>query len=54
MLKPEYTGKFKKDFKLAVKRGLDPKLLEDVITLLVQEKQLPEKYHDHPLTNSKE
>ncbi len=54
MLKPEYTGKFKKDFKLAVKRGLDTKLLEDVITLLIQEKQLPEKYHDHPLTNSKE
>ena len=52
MLKPEYTGRFKKDFKLAVKRGLDPKLLEDVITLLVQEQQLPEKYHDHPLTNS--
>ena len=25
MLKPEYTGKFKKDFKLAVKRGLEPK-----------------------------
>jgi mRNA interferase YafQ len=54
MLKPEFTGKFKKDYKLAVKRGLKPKLLEDVITLLIQEKQLPEKYHDHPLTNSKE
>lgn len=35
MLKPEYTGKFKKDFKLAVKRGLDTKLLEDIITLLI-------------------
>ncbi len=54
MLKPEYTGKFKKDFKLAVKRGLDTKLLEDVITLLISEKPLPEKYHDHPLTNSKD
>ena len=41
MLKPEYTGKFKKDYKLAVKRGLKPKLLEDVITLLITEKPLP-------------
>ena len=32
MLKPEFTGKFKKDYELAVKRGLKPKLLEDVIT----------------------
>ena len=54
MLKPEFTGKFKKDYKLAVKRGLKPKLLEDVITLLISEKPLPEKYHDHPLTNSKD
>ena len=42
MLKPEFTDKFKKDYKLAVKRGLDPKLLEDVITLLITEKPLPE------------
>ena len=54
MLKPEFTGKFKKDYKLAVKRGLKPKLLEDVITLLISEKPLPEKYRDHPLTNSKD
>ncbi len=54
MLKPEFTGKFKKDYKIAVKRGLKPKLLEDVITLLISEKPLPEKYHDHPLTNSKD
>lgn len=35
MLKVEYQGQFKKDYKLAVKRGCNPKLLADVITMLV-------------------
>ena len=30
MLKSEFTGQFKKDYKLAIKRGIDPKKLEDV------------------------
>ena len=51
MLKVEFTGQFKKDYKLAVKRGCDPKELEKVITLLVNEQPLPEKYRDHALTN---
>ena len=42
MLKIEYQGQFKKDFKLAV------------ISILVSEQPLPEKYRDHALTNSKE
>ena len=29
----KYTNKFKKDFKLAIKRGLNIKLLEDIITI---------------------
>jgi len=53
MLKVEFTGQFKKDYKLAVKRGCDPKELEAVITFLVNEQPLPEKYRDHPLTNSR-
>ena len=53
MLKIEFTSQFKKDFKLAVKRGCDPKELETVITLLVNEQPLPEKYWDHALTNSR-
>ena len=53
MLKVEFTGQFKKDYKLAVKRGCDPKELEKVITLLVEEQPLPEKYRDHALTNSR-
>lgn len=32
MLKPEFTGQFKKDFKLAMKRGCNPNKLSEVIT----------------------
>ena len=53
MLKIEFTGQFKRDYKLAVKRGCDPKELETVITLLATEQSLPEKYRDHALTNSR-
>lgn len=53
MLKVELTSQFKKDYKLAIKRGCDPKELETVITLLVNEQLLPEKYWDHALTNSR-
>ena len=53
MLKPEFSGQFKKDYKLAVKRGCDPKKLEEVISLLCSETPLPEKYRDHALNNSR-
>ena len=54
MLKIEYQGQFKIDFKLAVKRGCDIAELQRVITFLVIEQPLPEKYRDHALTNTKE
>lgn len=54
MLKPEFTGQFKKDYKLAVKRGCDPKKLEKVITLLCNEETLPEEYRDHALVDSRD
>ena len=41
MLKPEFTGQFKKDYKLAVKRGCDPQKLSAVVELLCEEKTLP-------------
>lgn len=44
MLKPEFSGQFKRDYKLAIKRGCDPKKLEEVITLLCNEQPLPEAY----------
>jgi mRNA interferase YafQ len=53
MLKPEFTGQFKKDYKLAVKRGCKPEALQEVITLLMNEQPLPEKYRDHALVNSR-
>lgn len=31
MLKPEFTGQFKRDYKLAIKRGCDSKKLEEVL-----------------------
>ena len=53
MLKIEFTGQFKKDYKLAIKRGCDPKELTSVISTLANEQKLPEKYRDHLLENSK-
>ncbi len=53
MLKVEFTNQFKKDYKLAVKRGCNPKELETVVGFLINEQPLPEKYKDHALVNSK-
>jgi mRNA interferase YafQ len=53
MLKPEFTGQFKRDYKLAIKRGCDPANLQNVITMLVNEQPLPAQYRDHALTNSR-
>lgn len=43
------TGKFKKGLKLARKRGLDIKLLEDVVDKLQYDIPLEAKYKDHAL-----
>lgn len=53
MLKAEFTGQFKKDYKLALKRGCDPAALKTVIKILIKEEPLPEKYRDHALVNSR-
>lgn len=45
----EASTKFKKDYKLIKKRGYDTKLLKEVIDLLADGRQLPEKYCDHSL-----
>ncbi len=49
MLRIRYSSKFKKDFKIIVKRGYDIKLLEEVLNLLCKEQILPHKYLDHAL-----
>ena len=46
----EMSTRFKKDYKLAQKRGYDISLLKEVIGILASGEQLPEKYYDHPLT----
>lgn len=53
MLKAEFSGQFKRDYKLAVKRGCDPKKLEKVVSLLCSDQTLPESYRDHALINSR-
>lgn len=53
MLKPEFSGQFKRDYKLAIKRGFNPKKLEKIITMLCNEQPLPASYRDHALANSK-
>ena len=45
----KWTGKFKKSFKLAKKRGLDLSLLKDVVEKLRVGVRLEEKYKDHEL-----
>ena len=46
------TSQFKKDYKLAMKRGLNISLLDDAITLLSKGEPLSEKYRDHALTGN--
>lgn len=46
------TSQFKKDFKLAMKRGLNIDLLETVIATLALGEPLPDKNKDHALTGN--
>ena len=44
MLTIRYQTAFKKDYKRIVRRGYDVRLLEEVITILAEQKPLPESY----------
>lgn len=44
------TAQFKKDYKLALKRRMNVKLLEDVVAALAMGEPLPEKNKDHGLS----
>ncbi len=46
------TSQFKKDYKLAVKRGFKINLLKEVVSLLANGQPLPEKNKDHALTGN--
>lgn len=45
-----WTTRFKKDYRQAMKRGLNIDLLDDVIRTLAKGETLPEKNRDHELT----
>lgn len=49
MLTLKVTSQFKKDYKLAKKRGYNMDLLESVLQMLLQSETLPIKYRDHAL-----
>ena len=46
------TNKFKKDYKLAMKRGRPMNLLDDVVAILANGGVLPDKNKDHALTGN--
>lgn len=50
LVKP--SSHFKKDLKIAAKRGYDINLLTNVIKLLAAGSPLPEKYKDHSLNGN--
>ena len=56
MKEPKYTVKFttqfKKDYKLAMKRGLKISLLEGVVAALAMGETLPDANKDHSLTGN--
>lgn len=45
----EYSGKIKKDIKLALKRGLNMEFFKKVVILLEEDGKLPAKYKPHVL-----
>ena len=52
MLDIQYEKSFKKDYKRMLKRSSNPQNLQDVLTLLVNQQPLPEKYRDHNLSGN--
>jgi len=49
MYKLEQSNLFKKDIKLAKKRGLDMHFIDEVVSLLVMNGKLPQKFKPHLL-----
>ena len=46
------SSRFKKDLKLAIKRGLNISLLDEIVTTLQKGEPLPAKNKDHPLVGN--
>ncbi len=47
-----WTTQFKRDYKLAIKRGCDINLLDDIIRMLSDGESLPVKNCDHELSGN--
>lgn len=52
MLEVKFTSKFKKDYKLIKKRGMNTSLLKEIVGKLANNIPLEEKYKDHELTGN--
>ena len=52
MLELVTTTAFRKDLKLAKKRGYDLSLIEVILDMLLEEQILPERYKDHALVGN--
>lgn len=50
MLNIVLSNRFKKDLKTITKRNYNLDLLDEVVSTLAEQKPLPEKNKDHPLT----
>ena len=49
MRTPHYTTQFERDLRLLQRRGKDIAKLKEVLTALISEEPLAERYRDHPL-----
>ena len=47
-----WTGQFKKDYKLSIKRGLNIDALDDIIRMLAKGEPLPKGLDDHQLSGN--
>lgn len=52
MLEVVLTNQFKKDYKLAKKRGYNLSLLEETVNMIANRITLPDKFRDHELTGN--
>ena len=50
----QLSGRFKKQYKLCMKRGLDDTKLEEVLYILSETGTLPPRYKPHKLSNDYE
>ena len=51
-LQVQWTTQFKKDYKLAIKRGRNVEALDGVIRIIASETPLPQEYRDHALSGN--